>query len=155
MSILDQHDRLIYKIAKSYCRDTEERKDLIQEIMLQLWRSFDKYDNRYKWSTWIYRIALNVSISYLRKSKVRAEYNSKVDVAASDDGHDNRQSEELDQLYSFIDQFDRLNKALIILYLEDNSYADIAKILGITETNVATKLSRIKKKLKEQFEQNK
>ncbi len=154
LHVIEQHQRLIYKISWGYCDHAEDRKDLRQEIILQIWRSFDKYDKKYKLSTWIYRIALNVSISHLRKSKVRS---NQVSIQGSDfvetDNHE--KSEEISQLYQFINQFDRMNKALVLLYLDGVSYAEIATIMGITQTNVATKLGRIKKRLKEQFANHK
>lgn len=73
LSLIEMHKGIIYKVANAYCRDVEDRKDLVQEIVIQLWRSFDKYDAQYKWSTWMYRIALNVAISFLRKEKRRKD----------------------------------------------------------------------------------
>lgn len=149
--VVEQYKRLIYKVSSSYSQDPEDRKDLIQEIVLQLWKSYGRYDKRYKMSTWIYRISLNVSISHLRKSSTRTKRESTLELDFIEINNQER-STEIDLLYQFINQFDRMNRALIILYLDDISYAEIATILGITETNVATKLSRIKQKLREKFE---
>ena len=147
--------KIIYKICHAYCRDPEDRKDLEQEIIVQLWHSADKYDDQYKISTWIYRIALNVAISFLRREKSRKNRLSAVDQHIIERVADDREPEELTAniqlLYHFIDQLDELNRALMLLYLEDHSHKDIAEILGISETNVATKISRIKQRLREDF----
>ena len=155
IQFLESHKGIIYKVANAYCRDEEDRKDLIQEIIVQLWRSFGKYDPQYKRSTWTYRIALNVSISFYRKEKKRTEPTT----ALSDDilrvvapSEDTVLQENVALLYQFINQLSALPRALMILYLDEKSYAEIADILGITETNVATKVSRIKQQLKRQFE---
>jgi RNA polymerase sigma-70 factor (ECF subfamily) len=155
LEILERHKKIIFKVCNSYCREPEGRKDLAQEIVIQLWKSFGKYDSRYKLSTWIYRIALNVAISFYRRERKHGNISSMSDhdlnIAADD--HQAIETEgHLAQLHSFIDQLDELHKALMILYLDNNSYKDIAEVLGITETNVATKISRVKQKLKQQFE---
>lgn len=150
LKVVEQHNRLIYKISYGYCSNLEDRKDLAQEIILQLWKSFDQFNDKYKLSTWIYRIALNVSISYLRKVKTRSKGQLEL-VPDFEVSTDAEKPEEIDQLYKFINQLDQMNKALIILYLDELSYAEMAEVLGITETNVATKLNRIKQRLKEQF----
>ena len=155
LSVIQQHKRIIYKICNSYCKDPEDRKDLSQEIIVQLWKSFSKYNDQYKISTWLYRIALNVAISFYRKSYKRQKNTSLNSENIFEIEDDSSEVEELESniklLYQFINQLNELNKALMILYLDDNSYKDIADILGITETNVATKISRIKQKLKKQF----
>jgi len=154
LSLIEQNKGIIYKIAHSYCRDAESRKDLIQEIIIQLWNSFSKYDEKRKWSTWMYRITLNVAISFYRKEKKRKNFtlpltNNIIDVIAENE--ENGMKYNITLLYNFIDQLNELNKSLMILYLDNISYKEIAEILGITETNVATKISRIKAKLKHQF----
>lgn len=157
LSLLDEHKGIIYKVANSYCRDVEDRKDLVQEIVIQLWVSFGKYDAQYKWSTWMYRIALNVAISFYRKAKRRRESTVSFTDNIMDFTEDTDPMEadsNVAALHGFIDQLGRFDKALIILYLEDNSYKEIAELLGITETNVATKINRLKKKLKHQFSTN-
>lgn len=153
-ALIDEHKGIIYKIANSYCRNAEDRKDLIQEIIVQLWKSHDRYDDRFKLSTWIYRIAFNVAISAYRREKKRTERVSPleeiiIEPAAESESPDPK----IATLHRIIDQLDELNRALMILYLDDNSYRDIAGILGLTETNVATKINRLKLKIKEQFTQ--
>ena len=153
ISIVRENQNLIYKTCFSYCQNTESRKDLQQEILIQLWKSFEIYDGRVKISTWIYRVALNTAISfYRRESKVKKKVTTLNDeIIHLPDNYENSQQENISMLYRFIDEMNELDRALILLYLDDYKYQEIADILGITETNVATKISRIKKKLKEKF----
>ncbi len=152
--LIQQNKKLIFKVCNAYCHDYEDRKDLAQEVIIQLWRSFPKYNSQYKLSTWMYRIALNTAISYYRAAHKRKAATVSIHESLFDFADENNE-QELDNnvklLYNFINQFDELNKALMILYLDNNSYKDIADVLGITETNVATKISRIKQQLKQQF----
>ena len=117
----------------------------------------EKYNNKYKLSTWMYRIALNTAISHYRANRKRKTNTFSINEDLFDLVDEN-ESQELDSnvklLYNFINGFDELNKALMILYLDNNSYKDIADVLGITETNVATKIGRIKQQLKKQFAKN-
>lgn len=155
-ALLEDHKGIIYKIANSYCRNTEDRKDLIQEIIVQLWKSHTRYDERFKLSTWIYRIALNVAISAYRREKIRSGRVSPLDEIIVEPTTETEQPDpRIATLHHVIAQLDELNRALMVLYLDGNSYRDIASILGITETNVATKLNRLKLKIKEQFTQTK
>ena len=147
-----EHRGIVFKVAGVYARSTEERLDLAQEIGAQLWRSFAAFDERKaKFSTWLYRIALNVAISHLRR-----ESGGDGHFEPLDEGHLEtiagetavEPDERLATLHAFIGELDALNRALILLYLEDRSYAEIAEVLGISATNVATKINRIKQKLR-------
>jgi RNA polymerase sigma factor (sigma-70 family) len=157
ISILKDNQHLIFKICYSYCSNPENRKDLQQEILLQLWKSFSKFDGRVKLSTWIYRIALNTAISFYRNDY---KHNSKkVSIDASIISpfyfeNIQEQDENIAILYQFIENLKEMDKAVILLYLDDNNYKDIAEILGISETNVATKINRIKNILREQLRNN-
>lgn len=153
---IDTHKKIIYKIVNSYCQNKEDRKDLEQEIIIQLWNSFDKYNDEYKYSTWMYRIALNVAISFYRKEKkwsVKNDfYNEESILNIVDDDEDETELDNnIKLLQEFINNLNELNKALMLLYLEERSYDEIAEILGITKTNVATKISRLKLTLKKEF----
>ena len=157
ISVIKDNQNLIYKICYSYCANTENRKDLQQEILMQLWNSFSKFDGRVKISTWIYRIALNTAISFYRNDCKHKGKKVTIDasfISLSNFESESEQDENIVMLYRFIERLDEMDKALILLYFDDNKYKDIAEILGITETNVATKISRIKKSLKEQFSNN-
>jgi RNA polymerase sigma factor (sigma-70 family) len=152
VNIISQNKKLIYKVCNSYCRDAEDRRDLVQEVIIRLWQSFGKYNDRYKLSTWMYRIALNTAISHYRSGKRRTENTLPFTEDLLEIADDNAETNDhIKQLYTFINALDELNRALMILYLDDNSYREIGDILGISETNVATKISRIKQQLKKQF----
>ena len=151
-TVVDQHKKILYKVCNSYCRNRDDRDDLAQEIIIQLWRSFGKFDERYRFSTWMYRIALNVAISFYRRENTRTRYvisDEQHLLEAIDETKD--QPEEIRFLYEFIEGLDPLNKALVLLYLDGNNYQEIAEVLGISETNVATKISRLKSKMKQEF----
>ncbi|MBL0256755.1 MAG: RNA polymerase sigma factor [Bacteroidetes bacterium] len=152
IALIQQHKRILFKICNSYCRDRSDREDLAQEIVYQLWRSFAAYNANFKFSTWMYRVALNVAISFYRKDRrqknvhVLSENLIEIENEQEDDLEENIQ-----RLQRFILELKELDRALILLYLEDKSYGEISEILGITVTNVATKLSRIKELLKLKF----
>lgn len=156
ISKLESVKGIIYKVSNSYCPDIESRKDLAQEIVIQLWQSMDKYDPQYKFSTWVYRIALNMAISFYRKENTRNSRTTSIDETLIDIAFEleskNEQESQLNLLNQFIQQLDKLNKALILLYLDGHNYDEIGNILGISASNVGTKINRIKKKLKRQFE---
>ncbi|MBV5314077.1 MAG: sigma-70 family RNA polymerase sigma factor [Prolixibacteraceae bacterium] len=154
LAVVDTYKGIIYKIANSYCSDTETRKDLVQEIIVQLWRAFDRYDNQYKQSTWIYRIALNVAISFYRKENRRKEISNPLTssiLSLADDGLAHETESNLGLLQQFISELKELDKALMLLYLDEKSHKEISEIIGISETNVATKIGRIKSLLKQKF----
>jgi RNA polymerase sigma-70 factor (ECF subfamily) len=155
LSIIENHKGILYKIANSYCKDQEDRQDLIQEIIIQLWQSFENYNSQFKRSTWIYRIALNTAISFYRKNKVRRLKTTELSailatsLKADEPFQDNPN---LAILQVFIQELREIDKALILLYLDGLSQKEIAEIIGITPTNVGTKLSRIKKTLRQKFQ---
>lgn len=152
--LLQQHQKIVYKVVNTYCWQVDDRADLAQEIAIQLWRAFPKYDGQRKFSTWMYRIALNVAISSVRQNK-----NTLLHAVALDESHQNIGADQADSkidenihyLQRFISQLDTLNRALMLLYLEDHSYREIADIVGISETNVATKISRLKQRIRDEI----
>ena len=151
-TLLEEHKKILYKVCNSYCKNQDDREDLAQEIILQLWRSFGAFDGRSRFSTWMYRIALNVAISFYRREKTRTRHITSADERFLEGMvEDGKQPEEIRFLYQFIAGLDPLNKALLLLYLDGNSYQEIAEALGISETNVATKLSRLKKAIQQEF----
>jgi RNA polymerase sigma factor (sigma-70 family) len=124
-TLVDQHKKILYKVCNSYCRNREDREDLAQEIVVQLWRSFESFDERVRFSTWMYRIALNVAISAYRRESARTRY------ILSDEGQllnaideKTHQSDEIQALHQSIAALDPLDKALVLLYLDGNSYQD-------------------------------
>jgi RNA polymerase sigma-70 factor (ECF subfamily) len=147
------HAGVIAKVARAYSWNAEDRADLSQEIQIQLWRAFPSYDYERKFSTWMYRIALNTAISYVRRnssSRVQTVGLNLVDeerLSAPQSASDDR----IEALELFIRKLDDLNRALLLLYLDDLSHREIAETLGISETNVATKIGRIKERFRNQF----
>ena len=153
--LIGQHRRIIFKVANTYGFQAQDRDDLAQEITTQLWRAFPDYDPQRSFSTWMYRIALNVAISHVRSSSRHGRHSVPLDETLHDLADENSADHEADQqvraLHQFIAQLDKLNRALLLLYLEDQSYREIAEILGISETNVATKISRLKQRIRNEL----
>lgn len=148
-ALFAEHRRIATKVAGTYCSHPEDRRDVVQEIATQLWRAFPSYDGARPFSTWMYRIALNVAISFVRRAS--RDRTIAVDGASLDnvpgDGAD-EPDERLRTLRRLIAELDDLNRALVLLYLDERSYREMSEILGISETNVATKLNRIKQRIR-------
>ena len=154
LQALEENKGIIYKVSRAYCQHDEERKDLNQEIIIQIWRSFDKYRNQYRISTFIYRIALNVAISFYRKSLIRQKGRIPLTmdmVGFISDRQPEDKSDEIFLLYRCIHELKEIDRALMLLYLEDKNYDEIAEILDISRTNVATKIGRIKSLIRDKF----
>ncbi|HEU0306798.1 MAG TPA: sigma-70 family RNA polymerase sigma factor [Lysobacter sp.] len=152
--LLERHRGIVFKVAYSYCPHPDDRADLVQEIAAQLWRAFPGYDARRTFSTWMYRIALNVAISSLRSSHRRDRHAVPLDESLHEvpgDECDHETAEQLRLLRRYISRQDPLNRALLLLYLEDRSHREIAEILGISEGNVATKISRLRQRIRNDF----
>ncbi len=152
-SLLRRHAGLLHKIAYAYCRDAADRQDVVQEMALQIWRSRDRYDGRAKESTWIYRIAVNVAISHFRREGRHPERRLPIDDhAISLAAPPAEPSDELRLLLSCIEELDPLDKALVLLYLDGHDHASTADVLGLSVSNVGTKLLRIKNRLRAAIE---
>lgn len=152
-ALLREHFGIILKVAGVYAWGYDDRDDLAQEICAQCWRSFAGFDERRaKFSTWMYRVALNVAISHVRHRKrdVTGHFEPLEARHMETIGADTPEppDERLIALRAFISELDELNRALILLYLEERPYVEIADVLGLSETNVATKIGRIKQKLR-------
>ena len=150
-ALLEQHRGIVAKVAFAYCSHQEDRKELTQEIAAQLWRSYRKYDPDRKFSTWMYRVSLNVAISWVRRhARHRAHILTiaeEIDAVPMPDAPE--QDPRLEILTRLIAEFDPMHRALFALYLDDHSYREISEVLGISETNVATKISRLKQRVRE------
>lgn len=146
--LVREHHGLIWKVCKTFFRNEEDQKDLFQDILYKLWKGKDSFQQQSKVSTWIYRIGLNEAIDKTRMKKkglVSLSEANALDLATAK----TRQTEyDIEALYLAIDQLKPLEKALILLYLEQETYRDIAEVIGISEKNVSVKLVRIKEKLK-------
>lgn len=148
LSVIKTYERVIYKVCYVYASKNAPLNDLYQEVVLNIWKAFTKFRGESKISTWIYRIALNTCISFIRKEKNVPEI---VTLTQEVNWMTEEQDElhaMLKELYLLINRLGELDKSIVLLYLEEKSYEEIAEITGLTITNVATKLSRIKGKLR-------
>ena len=152
--MIDCHAVIIRKVAATYCRDSDDRAYLAQEIMTQLWKAWPRYDPSRPFSTWMYRVALNVAMSRMRdvyrgnRHFVRLTDEHR-EIAGADVDHEaNEQLATLDHIVAGLDD---LNRALLVLYLDDRRHSEIAEILGLTESNIGTKIARLKQRLRDQL----
>jgi RNA polymerase sigma-70 factor (ECF subfamily) len=148
IEILNNHKGLIYKVCNLYCSDPEDRKDLFQEIVLQVWKSLASFRHESSLSTWMYRIALNTAITHFKKEQrslnhQRSLQNFEIPGLEDDDGKE----EQLQLLFSAIHDLDKIDKSIILLYLDEKTYEEISEITGLSKSNVGVKLNRIKAKL--------
>lgn len=148
LSVVREYERVIYKVCYLYTTKNAPLGDLYQEVVLNIWKAYPKFRKECKVSTWIYRIALNTCISFIRKEKNIPELVTLTREADWMTEDSDPLTEMLRELYRLINHLGQLDKSIILLYLEEKSYEEIGEITGLTVTNVATKLSRIKDKLK-------
>jgi RNA polymerase sigma factor, sigma-70 family len=145
VDIVEQNQRLIYKVCYIYTDNNDTLNDLYQDVMVNLWRGFTKFKGNSNISTWIYRIALNTCISYYRKERVKP---GSVPISSNLNlYYDSPDNESISMMYSMIEALNPLDKAIILLYLEDKTYDEIAEIIGISKSNAGVRLLRIKEKL--------
>ncbi len=144
---LDLHKGLIFKFVKSYADTRMDQDDLFQEIAMQIWKSIPSFRNESAATTWIYRVALNTSISWIRIEKKKQNHTQQLDLAQNILADNTIVDDRLAWLYREIQQLDKIDRSLALLLLDDLSYKEISQILGISESNVAVKLHRIKKRL--------
>lgn len=147
-TVIKENENLIYKIARLYTNNTEDQDDLFQEIVIQIWEAFRRFRNDSKVSTWVYRIAMNTAITDLRKRKRYVRWIPLDRSVLNYSEMQSQQDDKLDFLYQCIKDLNELDKGIIFLYLENKSYSEIADAIGLSETNVGTRISRIKQKIK-------
>lgn len=147
--MVNAHRGIIYKVVHMYVHDADDRQDLFQEIVFQLWRSLPSFRGESKASTWMYRIALNTAISHFRSLSRKPDNLSlsAFEFQIADVNERQQLDESINMLYEAIQQLSRIEKAIIILYLEEKSYQEISDIMGISHSNVGVKINRIKSKL--------
>lgn len=152
LDLLNQHSGIPQKVARCYCSNMQDQDDVVQEIHTQLWCSFQSYDQSRSFSTWMYRVAINVAISHLRRTKQKRSTLSLEGESIEAVAQPSQQpSARVVALQRFIAALDPLNRALMLLYLEDQPYRDIAEVLGISESNVGTKISRLKERIRNEI----
>ncbi len=149
-TLLHEHRGIVFKVANTYCWQTEDRAELAQEIALQLWRAWPGFDRTRVFTTWMYRIALNVAISFVRKEAMRRGRSVPFDETLHDTpGHIAEEPDVRElRLHRFIERQPPLDRALLLLYLDDRPQREIAEILGLTPTNVSTKINRLKQRIR-------
>ncbi|MFB9842803.1 RNA polymerase sigma factor [Mucilaginibacter ginsenosidivorans] len=151
LQLIGENKGILYKICKIYEDDPDDRDDLLQEMVLQLWRAFDTFRGDSKFSSWMYRVALNTAIVFFKRQKRRpddqplpAQFDHADDLPDAEE-----HQEKLAVFYKAVQKLGKVEKALIYLYMEDQPYDEIAAHLGITQLNVRVRLNRVKNKLKE------
>lgn len=148
VTLVNRHIGLIYKVCNIYCPDGEDRKDLFQEIVLQLWKGYPTFRQEAQFSTWLYRVALNTAISNYRRAIKRPQSSlTEAGIDIPDPGELSFGDEKIKLLYKAIEQLTAIEKAMILLHLDGCTYNEIAAIAGISNNNVGVKLNRIKNKL--------
>jgi RNA polymerase sigma-70 factor (ECF subfamily) len=154
--LLERHRGIVLKVAGSYAANPDDRADLAQDIAAQLWRAWPSYEPQRPVTTWMYRIALNVAISHLRGRSLRDRHQIPLDdglhdVAGDAGGDSHAASQQLRLLRQVIAKLPPMDRALMLLYLDERSHREIAEILGIGESNVATKVSRLKQRIRDEL----
>lgn len=149
VQLLNEHQNIIHKICRVYMDDPSDREDLFQEITLQAWRSLSNFRGDARFSTWLYRVALNTAITFFKNEKKRSN-TSLTETFPDTPEQYSPLEEQVQAMYKAIAGLSRIDKALVMLYLDDHSYKEMAEILGITVTNVGAKMNRIKTRLKEE-----
>ncbi len=148
VSLIEQHQGIIYKVSRMYCDQEECRSDLFQDILLQLWKSYPSFNKKSKFSTWMYRVALNTAIAQFRKDKKKAEdYHSEIPVNIPEEETFKEEEDRRNLVQKAINKLSKAEKAIIILYMDEYPYEEIAEITGMTISNVGVKINRIKTKL--------
>ncbi|MFK7921796.1 MAG: RNA polymerase sigma factor [Bacteroidia bacterium] len=157
LSLINTNQARLERICRFYCRDGEDQKDLMQEIVFQIWRSRERYRGDAKLNTWLYRIAINTALAYLRKQKKDRwqglDDKEKLLSTIENPAKILENQDRINHLMGAIKELKKLDQTVILLYLEELSYQEIAQVTGLSETNVGAKLSRIKKKISQKLSQ--
>jgi len=150
LQIITDNQGIIHKVCSIYCDAEEDRRDLFQEILAQLWKSFPSFRNESKFSTWMYRVALNTAITSFKKDKRQPDRTgvSLENLQFADELYDSGTEDQIKMLNKAVSQLTGIEKSIILFFLEDKKYEEIAEITGITQNYVRVKMNRIKKKLK-------
>jgi len=154
ISLLNQHQKIIYKVCNLYMDRHSEREDLFQEITLQAWKAYGNFRGDAKFSTWLYRVALNTAITFFRKEKNKPSIYSTDSIPDQTEEEADPVEEQVKAMYAAIGELSKIDKAIVMLYLEDYKYIEIGEMMGITANNVAVKMNRIKTKLKEETQKH-
>lgn len=150
VQFINDNEGILFKVSTLFTNSDADVQDLRQEMIYQLWRSFDSFKGNSKRSTWMYRVALNTAMVYLKKKKRVVTSGIEIDerLLQRIDFADNEEEEQIRKLYDTIKSLSDIERGIIMLYLEGKSHEEIAEIIGFSTTNVGTRIGRIKKKLK-------
>lgn len=148
-ALLEKHQNILHKICRIYTQTEEEHQDLFQEISIQLWQSYPRFKGKSKFTTWMYRVGINTAITLFRKQKRSIETLSinENQVVRYQEEYDDEKDQQLEWLFKQINDFSKIEKALVLLYLDNKKYDEIAETLGISPGNARVKMNRIKQKL--------
>ncbi|HLT08502.1 MAG TPA: sigma-70 family RNA polymerase sigma factor [Cyclobacteriaceae bacterium] len=149
LKLINENMGIAYKVCRIYFNGSEDQEDVLQEMMYQLWRSFDRFDRRSKFSTWMYSVCLNTALTYKRKTRNNPAISMDTEHEQIATHSENDKEEAIGELYKAIDTLTPVNKAIMMLYLEELSYEEIAEITGLTKSNVSVRLVRAKKELQQ------
>ncbi len=148
LRLIEQHKGILYKVSKMYMDNSEDQNDLVQEIVLQLWKSYERFEGNAQFSTWMYRVSLNTALTYFKKEKKKTDQHTLIENIDQIDEHDSGEKEtQLELFYKAIQELNKVEKALIFLFLEGQSHKEIGQNLGISEGNARVKLNRTKEKI--------
>jgi len=154
IQLLAQHQNIVHKVCSVYMDFMQDREDLFQEITLQAWKSFHSFKGESKFSTWLYRVSLNTAITYFKKDKKKNSFIEATEIPEIIDQSNSEIEVQIKAMYAAIGELSKIDKALVMLYLEDYDYNTIGEMLGLTANNVAVKMNRIKLKLKERTQKH-
>lgn len=147
---IESHKGILYKVSKMYMDNPDDQQDLFQEIICQLWKSYDSFRNESQFSTWMYRVAVNTAIVFLKKEKRKVDkYEIASENIKDDEGDSHIKESQIDHFYKAVQKLEKIDKAIIFYQLEGFSHKEIGENLGISEGNARVKLNRAKEKLKE------
>ena len=147
---IESHKGILYKVSKMYMDNHDDQQDLFQEIVCQLWKSYDSFRNESQFSTWMYRVAVNTAIVFLKKEKRKVDkYEIASENIKEDEGDSHIKESQIDHFYKSVQKLEKIDKAIIFYQLEGFSHREIGENLGISEGNARVKLNRAKDKLKE------
>jgi len=151
VEVIQDNEGILYKISRLYTDNKEDQKDLYQDIVYQLWKSFDSFKGNAQRSTWVYRIALNTALLYLKNKKKKGHKTSLEDIVLIEENYDPVLEERLQILYAHIRKLGEVDKGIVFLFLEGKKYKEISDITGMSSSNIGTRMVRIKEKLNKQI----
>ena len=150
LALINEHKGILYKVSRMYFDQLEDQQDLFQEIILQLWKSLESFKGNSQFSSWMYRVALNTAIVFLKKEKRKPDSYTSINIdPIAYDSYNNEKDQQLVHFYKAVQELNKIEKALILQFIEGFSGKEIAENLGLSEVNIRVKTNRTKIKLQE------